>query len=75
MYIVTCIIIDNLVFFIALANAVATFSTWLIGSLTRSPFGLSVGNVLLLYACLQILFGILLLIYGMFIPKVATLNV
>ena len=63
------------VIFIALANAVAVFSTWLIGSLTRSPFGLQVGNVLLIYACLQIIYGVLLLIYGIFIPAVATVNI
>lgn len=63
------------VIFIALANAVAVFSTWLIGSLTRSPFGLPVGDVLLVYACLQIIYGILLLIYGIFIPSVAKVNI
>ena len=47
----------------------------MIGSLKVSPFGLSVGNVLLVYACLQIIFGILLLIYGVFTPRVATTNI
>ena len=56
-----------------MAVGLQAFGTWLIGNLSKSPFGLSYGAAIVLYSCVQIGNGVALLIYGIFLPKVITI--